>query len=116
MIKTTLIIVFLALFNNLYSQTESYQVLNLGDKYTLSEIQEAFSTANLCGYFYESKKHILTFDDGTEVALDSKADNTDVVIDVNCFKPNSFKFSKQVWMIGNKKLIISIQTVNSKTK
>ena len=68
MIKTTVTIVFLALFNNLHSQ-ENFNIKSVGSSYSLEFLTEAFNKANFCGMFYQSENRIIILDDGSEVEL-----------------------------------------------
>jgi len=46
-----------------------YEIKTLGGSYSAETINNAFSTANFCGYHKSSERNLIVFNDGTEVEL-----------------------------------------------
>jgi hypothetical protein len=49
-----------------------YSTIELGKKYTISQVKNAVNNANWCGYYHKTENCELVFEDGTSVFLKSK--------------------------------------------
>lgn len=49
-----------------------YSTIELGNKYTISQLKNAVNNANWCGYYHETGNCELVFDDGAKIYLKSK--------------------------------------------
>ena len=54
-----------------YSQNK-FSSIQLGKKYTRSQIKSAVNNANWCGYYHQNENFELVFDDGAKIYLKSK--------------------------------------------
>lgn len=54
-----------------YSQNK-FSSIQVGEKYTRSQIKSAVNNANWCGYYHKTENCELVFEDGTSVFLKSK--------------------------------------------
>ena len=79
----------------------TYEVTAAGQNYTLAQIQAAIESADFCGYYYSDERHLLLFDDGTEVELKS---NDELLIEgvtlANACVTADRKENPVVWAIG----------------
>lgn len=55
----------------IYSQNK-FSSIQVGEKYTRSQIKSAINKANWCGYYHETGNCELVFDDGAKIYLKSK--------------------------------------------
>lgn len=94
---------------NGFAQT-NYNIVEIGSKYTASQIEAALEGADLCGFYYKNEKRVLMFDDGSLVELNDESGLTE--LDENCFIEKSPAHSDEYWEISpNGHLIRRIQTV-----
>lgn len=63
--------------NSIFSQKEFFQIIKLGEKYSLSQLESSIRQADWCGYFHKSERYQLKFDDGSIVELLSDSDDFD---------------------------------------
>lgn len=103
--KFTLLLGFVAFFAiNLSAQSSYYEVVQVGTNYTLEEIEEAFDSASMCGFIYQSQRNTITFDDGTTVEL-LGANELDSTVMSCSGVDNSKTFQPAEWSISQAKLI-----------
>ena len=53
------------------NSVKSFVVLNVGTKYSKTQIKKAFSLVDWCGYHFDSSRHKITLDDGSVVEFKS---------------------------------------------
>lgn len=61
---------------SVFAQKEVAFIKNTGKKYSEVQLKEALEKADWCGYFHESSRYTITFDDGATVELLSKKEIT----------------------------------------
>ncbi len=70
-----------------YGQNNIAYIKKLGSKYSAIEILKAINKADWCGYFHETSRYTLTFEDGATVELLSKKElNKEVIQNDECFQ------------------------------
>ena len=70
-----------------YGQKNIAYINKLGSKYSANEIIEAINKADWCGYFHETSRYTLTFEDGATVELLSKKElSVEVIQNDSCFQ------------------------------
>lgn len=101
--KRILLLLTLFLLNFSYSQENknNYEVVKTGNKYSVELIKKAFSSANLCGSYFYTKRNIITLDDGAVVSLYSKAEITVNSFSDDCFVSDNTDFSFITWSISS---------------
>jgi hypothetical protein len=86
--------------------TPNYKIIKLGNKYSEELVQKAFSSANLCGSYYETKNHDIIFDDGLIVRLLSRKDLNTKNMKDECFVSDKTDFSNITWSISLNGIIV----------
>ncbi|MFT6504034.1 MAG: hypothetical protein ACJASQ_004174 [Crocinitomicaceae bacterium] len=69
--KKSIALIALILSSGATFSQSTYEIKTAGQNYTLAQVQTAIESANFCGYYYSDERHLLLFDDGTEVELKS---------------------------------------------
>jgi hypothetical protein len=87
---------------------ETYEIKKVGSQYTTSEINAAFTSANLCGSYFQSKRNILVFIDGSEIELKSKSElqNQGITLAESCFLSDETHYFKNLWSIAENGMIM----------
>lgn len=87
---------------------ETYEIKKVGSQYTTSEINAAFASANLCGSYFQSKRNILVFIDGSEIELKSKTElqNQGITLAESCFLSDETHYFKNLWSIAENGMIM----------
>jgi hypothetical protein len=114
--KNVFFTLFIAFSVQLLS-AQVYTIKNQGSKYTLDEINAAFSNTDLCGYIFDSQPNILRFDDGTEIHITSKQERATqgISTSVECIKdPNHLAGESDIWYIKQGILVREITPFFSK--
>ena len=88
----------------------------MGHNYSAQTIGDAFNSADFCGYYFESERNKILFDDGAEVELKSNEEllNEGIQIENSCIidhTPNHHLFT---WSIASNGTLLKGST--SKTK
>lgn len=94
-----------------------YSTIELGNKYTISQLKFAINGANWCGYYHKTKNFEIIFDDGAKVHLKNKKElfSHSIEFDSNCFQGNKIQ-SKNIHMITQNGRIIVRAEKNIKFK
>ena len=99
--KKSIALIALILSSGTTFSQSAYQVKTSGQNYSLPQIQTAIESADFCGYYYTDERHLLVFDDGTEVELKS---NDELLIEgvtlANSCVTSDRKENPVVWAIG----------------
>lgn len=83
-----IILIFFALFSlPILGQSSFFTVIKTGTNYSENELKESIKKADWCGYFNETSRFILSFDDGAIVELFSKKE----LVGVEIFKDSCFQ-------------------------
>ena len=98
--KLVLTAVSMMLFFNILSQ-DFFEVKTIGGGYSLSTIQNSFRSSDFCGSFFETKRNVITLNDGSVIELKSKVelDQENIVVNSNCFLVDSIKPIDYIWSI-----------------
>ena len=104
--KFSLSLVFIALYAISYSQ-DLYVITTVGQTYSVQQVKEAIESDDFCGYYYTDERHLLVFNDGTEVELKS---NDELILE-GYFMPSECytlerKENPVVWTIDANNTII----------
>lgn len=99
--KKSIVLIVLILSSGATFSQLTYEVKNPGQNYTLAQVQTAIESTDFCGYFYTDERHLLLFDDGTEVELKSNDELLieGIVLDITCVTTDR-KENPVVWAIG----------------
>ncbi len=92
--RKTFFTLFLILFfsNQSFSQSQNFKIQNMGRKYSEKELVTALFNADWCGYFHESSRYTITFDDGATVELLSKKEiSSSEKLNDACFQNENIK-------------------------
>ena len=113
----TLILIGL-IFSSLavYSQNK-FSSIQLGKKYSKSQIKSAINKASWCGYYHQMKNFKINFDDGCIVLLKNKKQlkSEGILKDENCFQSEKSS-NKHVYSISKNGMILIRAEKNIKTK
>jgi hypothetical protein len=106
--KQILLLVLFLSFTLGFSQDEkaNFKILKMGNKYSQELVQKAFSTADLCGSYLQTKNHDIVFDDGTIVRLFSKNEINNFKLSNDCFVSDNTDFSHITWSISPSAIIV----------
>lgn len=113
--KRSIALIALILSSGATFSQSTYEVTTAGQNYTLSQVQIAIESANFCGYFYSDERHLLLFDDGTEVELKSNDELLieGVALDSTCLTADK-KENPVVWGIASNGTILRGGTSTNK--
>lgn len=102
-----LLLIFLSTFISFSQENKKkFEILKVGDKYSKEIIQKAFSTADLCGSYLQTKNHDIVLDDGTIVRLFSKNEISNFKFSNDCFVSDNTDFSHITWSISSSAIIV----------
>ena len=111
-----ILILFIALSNSFFGQKEVAIIKNLGAKYSEKEILEAVNRADWCGYFHETSRYTLTFEDGASVELLSKKElNEEVIQNDACFQNQNTK-DNGIYKIHDSGVLIRMLSARNTSK
>jgi len=84
-----------------YSQSK-FEIKTVGTIYTSDKINSAMSVANFCGSYYETKRNVITFNDGSVVELFSKGEMevSGIFLAASCFLNDEVSSNEYVWSIS----------------
>ncbi len=91
--KKIILLFFVVLFYlPLQGQSSFFVVTKIGTKYTEAQLKESVEKADWCGYFHESSRYTITFDDGATVELLSKKEiSSSEKLNDACFQNENIK-------------------------
>lgn len=92
---------------SVYSQS-SFEIKKIGSQYTSSQLSSAFESADFCGSYFQSKRNLIVFNDGSEVELKSKNEllNQGITLSENCFLTDDTHYFKSIWSIAENGMIM----------
>jgi hypothetical protein len=84
-----------------YSQSK-FEIKTTGSEYTAEQLNAAFSNSDFCGSFYQSKRNLIVFNDGSEVELKSGEELTaqGITVAPSCIISDDTHFVKSIWSIS----------------
>ncbi len=85
---------------------DNFIVVSTGDKYSKSEIEEAFSLVDWCGYHFESTRHRIKLDDGSILEFKSATELGN--LSKECISP-SYEDAKIYSIHPTKTIIIKVE-------
>jgi hypothetical protein len=97
------------------SQKNICTIKTIGNKYSESDILEAVTKADWCGYFHENSRLLLTFDDGAIVELFSKKELGEVTLNDSCFQNENTK-DNGVYKIHESGILIRMMSARNTSK
>lgn len=102
---------------NLIEEDFFYSIEVLGDKYSSEEIRNAFTKADMCGFFFDSDERKLMFDDGSIVTLKSfnELPSNQIKFDGNCVT-NFLEEDKNIYSIHSSGVILIAPQQGSSAK
>ena len=82
---------------------QTFEIKKIGTEYSVEQITDVFSMADFCGAYYESKRNLITLNDGSEIELKSKAEliSLGISLNVNCFLSDSTIYYPAIWSISD---------------
>ena len=89
---------------------ETFTIKNIGSEYSESQIIEAMSSAEWCGYYFSDSKRVLNFNDGTVVELKSAEELTssDIDFDASCISSSSYTDNNAYSIHSSGRIVITI--------
>ena len=107
-----LVIGFLCLFSSSSFSQAQFEIVNLGNNYSASQIESALNNSNLCGYYYTLHRRLLVFNDGAIVELLNQQETSG--LDDNCFivKQENTNDYDNVWEISENGHLIRRIAIN----
>ena len=113
--KNSIALVALVLSSAASFSQSTFEVKTVGQTYTISQINNAIQSADFCGYYYNDERHLLLFDDGTEVELksDDELQLDGVNLSSSCVTTDR-KENPVVWSINSNGTILRGATSQNK--
>ena len=98
--KIYLLLTFMAFCAVSYAQN-TYEITTIGQVYSVEQIENAIESEDFCGTYYNDERHLLVFDDGTEVELKSNDELAleGINLSSECYTTDRKQF-QVVWAIG----------------
>ncbi len=80
----------------------TFEIKKIGDQYTTEQITAVFSSADFCGSYFESKRNLITLNDGSEIELKSGLElaNLGVSIAPSCLMNDQSIYYISIWSIS----------------
>lgn len=90
-----------------FSQS-SYEIKKTGTQYTAAQLNAAFASADFCGSYFQTKRNLIVFNDGSEVELKSKTElvNEGITLFEGCFLTDDTHFFKSIWSLSANGMIM----------
>jgi len=114
-----ILLIFVTIFvfcQSFYGQKNFAYINKLGSKYSANEILEAIYKADWCGYFHETSRYTLTFEDGATVELLSKKElNKEVTLNDVCFQ-NENTTDNGIYKIHESGILIRMLSARNTSK
>ena len=107
---------FMMLCTITFSQS-TFEIKKIGDQYTSAQITAVFSSADFCGSYYQSKRNLITLNDGSEIELKSKSELIALGINIsdNCFLDDSITYYTAIWSISNTNMLMKGSNIDLNT-
>lgn len=79
----------------------TFEVVNLGNQYSSEMITSAFTNANFCGSYFDTKRNLITLNDGSKIELKSYQELLNEGIDLgeSCIKDANDRVYDWIWSI-----------------
>ena len=92
---------FMMLCTITFSQS-TFEIKKIGDQYTSAQITAVFSSADFCGSYYQSKRNLITLNDGSEIELKSGRELVDSGVDIapSCLLADDSIYFISIWSIS----------------
>jgi len=84
---------------NIAQSQTSFEIIQKGNTYSIEEINQAFNSANFCGAYFESKRNVITLDDGATIELLSALEISN--IEAGCILNDDAKIAECEYGIVN---------------
>ncbi len=84
-----------------FSQS-TFEIKKNGDQYTSEQINKVFSSADFCGSYFETKRNLITLNDGSEIELKSGRELVDSGVDIapSCLLTDDSIYFISTWSIS----------------
>jgi hypothetical protein len=84
-----------------YSQSK-FEIKKTGSQYTAEQLTAAFSSADFCGSYFQAKRNLIVFNDGSEVELKSgeELSNQGTPVPSSCVISDETHYFISVWSLG----------------
>jgi hypothetical protein len=105
--KTILSTFFIML--SLIALTQSnFEIKKIGDQYSTEQITSVFNSVDFCGSYFETKRNLITLNDGSEIELKSKSelDAIGIILETNCFLNDSVVYHSAIWSINDSNMLM----------
>ena len=105
--KTILSSFFIML--SLIALTQSnFEIKKIGDQYSTEQITSVFNSVDFCGSYFETKRNLITLNDGSEIELKSKSelDAIGIILETNCFLNDSVVYHSATWSINDSNMLM----------
>lgn len=85
-----------------FSQSK-FDIKTTGTQYSSEQLTAAFNSADLCGSYFQTKRNLIVFNDGSEVELKSGAEliNQGTPIPPSCLLNDDTHYVISIWSISN---------------
>jgi hypothetical protein len=105
--KRLILICILVTTNSLSYSQSKFEIKTVGKSYSSDKINTAMSTANFCGSYFETKRNVITFNDGSVVELYSKVEMevSGIFLAASCFLNDEVNSNEYVWAISEEDII-----------
>lgn len=105
--KRLLLICILVTTSSLSYSQSKFEIKTVGRSYSSDKINIAMSAADFCGTYYETKRNVITFNDGSVVELFSKVEMeaSGIFLAASCFLNNEVNSNEYVWSISEEGII-----------
>lgn len=106
--KKTILSLVMMMFSVCLFAQNTFEIKKVGSQYSSSQITAAFASADFCGSYFQSKRNILVFNDGSEVELKSKAEllGQGISLPESCFISDETHYFKSIWSISQNGMIM----------
>ena len=84
-----------------FSQS-TFEIKKIGDQYSSEQISSVFNSADFCGSYFETKRNLITLNDGSEIELKSGRELVDSGVDIapSCLLADDSIYFISIWSIS----------------
>jgi len=84
-----------------FSQS-TFEIKKIGDQYSSEQITTVFNSADFCGSYFETKRNLITLNDGSEIELKSSDElaSAGKTIPPSCILLDDAVYYKSIWSIS----------------
>jgi len=92
---------FMMLCTITFSQS-TFEIKNIGDQYSSEQISSVFNSADFCGSYFETKRNLITLNDGSQIELKSGRElaNSGISIAPSCLLADYSIYFISIWSIS----------------